>query len=131
MPAAVSSDDRVSVLRPPAVPFVEDSAVMGLENRIDDHPRCLNCIFTRKECAVAGHGVAKKPLVGRFLSRLFIRKIKLSLLSDKILTREFYAGSQSNSRVRRESKAEVVRPAIRLHSIVKQLLRRPLQLHQN
>ena len=108
MPTAVCSDDRVSLLRSPTAAFVKVNAVMGLEDRIDHRPRGLNRVFTREERAVTGHGVAEKPLVGRFLSRLYIRKIELSLLSDEILTRKLYAGSESNSRVRRESKAKVV-----------------------
>jgi hypothetical protein len=43
-----------------------------LEDRIDHGPGGFNCVFAREERAVAGHGVAQKPLVGRFLSRLFL-----------------------------------------------------------
>lgn len=93
MPTAVCRDDGISLLRPPATAFVRTNAVMVLQDRIDDHPRCLNRVFSCKQRTVAGHGVTKKPLVGRFLSRLFIRKIKLSILSDEFLTSKLYAGS--------------------------------------
>jgi len=44
---------------------------MGLKHWIDHRPCGLNRVLTGKERSIAGHGVAQKPLVRRFLSRLF------------------------------------------------------------
>ena len=102
MPAAARGDDRISLFRPPTASFVRPNAVMGFEDRIDYRPCGLNRVFPREERAVAGHGVAEKPLVGRFVARPLFRHVELLLLSDEIFARELYAGSESTSRVRRE-----------------------------
>jgi hypothetical protein len=96
MPTAVRRDDRVSLLRPPGVAFVQANAVMVLEDRIDHNPRGLNRIFSREERAVAGHGVAEKPLVGRFVSRPLFRQVEFSLLSNEILACDLHARGKSN-----------------------------------
>ena len=75
---------------------------MGLEDRIDNYPRGLNRIFAREERTVAGHGVAKKPLVGGLVARPFFRQVKLLLLSDKLFARELDACGKGNGRVGRE-----------------------------
>src|ERR1035441_7120119 len=108
MPTAVCSDDRVSLLRPPATAFVKANAVVSLEDRIDNYPRGLNRVFSREERAVAGHGVTEKPLVGRFVARPLFRQVKLFLLSDEILARELDACGKGNGRVGREPEAQVV-----------------------
>jgi hypothetical protein len=97
MPTAVRRDDRVSLLRPPAVALVQANAMMVLEDRINYYPRGLNRIFSCEERAVAGHGVAEKPFVGRFVSRPLFRQVKLFLLSDEILARDLDARGKCNS----------------------------------
>src|ERR1035441_449675 len=111
MPTAVRSDDRVSVFRSPAAAFVNMNTVMVLENRIDHDPRGLNRVFSSEERAVAGHGVAKKPLVGRFVARPFFRQIKLLLLSDEIFARELDACGKGNRRIGGDPEAQVIRSA--------------------
>src|ERR1035437_7659172 len=108
MPTAVCSDDRVSLLWPPTAAFVIANAMMSLEDRIDNHPRGLNRVFSREERAVAGHGVTEKPLVGRFVARSLFRQVKLFLLSDEILARELDPCGKGNGRVGGEPKAQVV-----------------------
>ena len=85
MPTAVWSDERVSLFRPPGAAFVTENRVMVLEDPIDHLPCGFNRVFASEERPVALHGVAQKPFVRRFLSRLFIGQIKLSLLSDEFL----------------------------------------------
>ena len=55
---------------------------------IDHRPGGLDCVLAGEERAIAGHGVAQKPLVGRFLSRSFFEQVELSLLADELLPGE-------------------------------------------
>jgi hypothetical protein len=87
MPAAIRGNDRISLFRTPSVSLVRANPVVNFEDRIDHRPSCFNRVLAREECAVAGHGVAQKPFVGRFLSGPFFQQVKLSLLSDEILAR--------------------------------------------
>jgi hypothetical protein len=59
--------------------------VVGLKDWIDDRLGGLNCVLTGEERSIAGHGVAQKPLVGRFLSRPFFEQVEFSLLPDELL----------------------------------------------
>jgi hypothetical protein len=49
--------------------------VVGFKNRIDHRPGGLNRILAGEECPVAGHGITQEPLVGGFLSLLFIQQV--------------------------------------------------------
>jgi hypothetical protein len=69
MPAAVRGDDRIRLFRTPAAALVRTNPVMGFEDWIDHRPSSFHRIFPCEERAVAGHGIAQKSLVGRFLSR--------------------------------------------------------------
>jgi len=77
--------------------------VMGLEDRIDNRPRCLNRISRVKSAPSPAMASPRKPLVGRFVARPLFRHVELLLLSDEIFARELYAGSESTSRVRRDA----------------------------
>src|SRR5438445_13779799 len=72
VPLAVRRDERMRLLRPPAMTTIGASAWMLLEHRLDHRPRGFDRIFAREECAIAGHGVAQQPLVGCLLRRLFV-----------------------------------------------------------
>ena len=72
MPTAVRGDECVSLFRPPCAAFVAANRVMVLQNPIDHLPCGFNRVLAGEERPVAFHGVAQKPFVRRFLSRLFI-----------------------------------------------------------
>jgi len=102
------SNDRVSLFRSPAAALVGASPVVGPKNWIDHCPRGLNRAFTRKERSIADHGVAQKPLVGRFLSRLIFEEVELTLFPDEIFSCELDASGEGNGRTGREPEAQVV-----------------------
>ena len=85
--------------------------MVGLKDWIDHRPGGLNCVLTGEERSIAGHGVAQKPLVGRFLSRLFFRQVELSLLPDELLPCELDASGEGDGRAGGEPEAQVVGPA--------------------
>ena len=64
---------------------VGSNPVVRLKDWIDHRPGGLDRVLTGEERSIAGHGVAQKPLVGRFLSRLFFEQVELSLLPDELL----------------------------------------------
>ena len=72
MPAAVRSDDCISLFRTPSVSLVRTNPVVGFEDGIDHRPGGFHCVFPREQRTVASHGVAQKPLVGSFPSWPFI-----------------------------------------------------------
>ena len=49
------------------------NAVVCFQDWIDHRPGGLHCVLAGEERSIAGHGVAQKPLVGRFLSRSVLR----------------------------------------------------------
>ena len=59
--------------------------MVRLKDWIDHRPSGLDRVLTGEERSIADHGVAQKPLVGRFLSRLFFEQVELSLLPDEFL----------------------------------------------
>ena len=71
-----------------------------LQDRVDHRPGGLNRVLTGEERAVAGHGVAQKPLVGRFLSRLFINQVELALVADELLACALDASGEGDGGVR-------------------------------
>src|ERR1035437_10638520 len=85
VPAAVCGDERVSRFRPPAAALVGAHRLVGLQDWIDHRPGGLNRILTGKERSVADHGIAQKALIGRILSRLLVKQVKLSLVADELL----------------------------------------------
>ncbi len=72
MPAAVPSDECIRLFRPPTAGLVAASLVVVIENWIDHRPGSLNRVLTGEERGIAYHRVSQEPLVGRFLSWLFI-----------------------------------------------------------
>ena len=46
--------------------------MVRLKDRLDDSPGRLDRILTGEYRSIAGHGICQKPLVGRFLSRIFL-----------------------------------------------------------
>ena len=70
--------------------------MMVLKDWIDHRPGGLNRVLTGEKRAVAGHGVAQEPLVGRFLARLFIEQVKLALVADELLAGALDASGQGN-----------------------------------
>lgn len=71
-----------------------------IKDWIDRGPGSLHGILTGEERAIAGHGVAQKPLVGRFFSRPFINQKEFTLVADELLSRALDAGSQGHGGVR-------------------------------
>jgi hypothetical protein len=71
--------------------------MMMREDRIHDAPRCFNRVLTGEKCPVTLHSVAQEALVRRFLPWLLFRQVKLSLLSYKLLPREFHASCKRDS----------------------------------
>src|SRR6185312_1055298 len=90
-PGAVWSDERVSLFRPPTAAPIGANPVVRFQDRIDHLPRGLDRVLTGEERSIAVHGVAQKPLVGHFLSRLFFEQVELSLLTDELLPCDFNA----------------------------------------
>jgi len=82
-----------------------------LQDWIDHGPGVLHRILTGEERSIAGHGIAQKPFVGRFLSRLLFKQVELSLLADEFLSRELDASGEGDGRVGGEPEAQVVDPA--------------------
>ena len=80
------------------------------EDRVDNRPSGLNRILTREKRAVACHRVAEKPLIGRFLSRLFIKQVQLTLVTDKILTCTLNASGERDGGVGGKAEAQIVGP---------------------
>ena len=85
MPATVRCDQDISLFRPPSAALVGKRSEVGLKDWLDHRPGGLDRVFTGEERAVAGHGVAQEPLVGRFLSRLFFDQVEFSLVADELL----------------------------------------------
>ena len=65
---------------------------------IDHRPGGLDCVLAGEERAIARHGVAQKPLVGRFLSRLLFKQEEFSLLADEFFSGELYASGEGDGR---------------------------------
>ena len=104
VPTAVRSDDRVSLFRPPTAALVGASPVVRFKDRLDHRPGGLDRVLAGEERSIAGHGVAQKPLVGRFLSRLFFEQVELSLVPDKLLPGELDARGEGDGRSLGESR---------------------------
>lgn len=83
------------------------------EDWIDYCPGGFERVFTREERSVTGHGVAQKPFVGRFFSRLFFGQVKLSLLADELFSWKLYASSERNCGVRGQPETQMVGTARR------------------
>lgn len=94
MPAAIGGDKRVGPFRPPGAAFVSANRMVVLEDSIDHFPCSFNRVLAREERPVALHCVTQKPFVRRFLSRLFVTKVKLSLFSNEFLARKLDADSE-------------------------------------
>ena len=112
VPAAIRSDDRVSLFRPPSAALVGASPVVGLKDWIDHRPGGLYRVFTGEERSIAGHGVAQKPLVGRFLCRPFFEQVELSLVPDELLPCDLDASGQGDGRAGGKPESQVVGPAV-------------------
>ena len=104
---------------------------MVLQNPVDDFPGGFNSILASEERPIAFHCVAQKPFVRRFLSWLLVGQGKLPLLSDEFLARELDARGESDDRVWREPKAQVIRSAGWTYCVGKEVLRRAFQLHHD
>src|SRR5579863_1938497 len=72
VPAAIRSDERVSLFRAPCAAPVTANPVMVLEDSIHHFPCGFNGVFAGEERPVALHGISQKPFVRRFLARLLI-----------------------------------------------------------
>src|SRR5271169_6809832 len=88
VPTTVGTDERVSFLRPPSESLVGPNPMVCLQDWIDPGPGGLHRILTGEERSIAGHGIAQKPFIGRFLSRLLFQQVELSLFADEFLSRE-------------------------------------------
>ena len=84
MPKAVFHDQGVGLFRSPSARLVRASRVAGHENWLDNRPGGLNGVLAGEERTVAGHGVTQKPLVGRFLSRLFFNQVEFFLIANEL-----------------------------------------------
>ena len=73
---------------------VRSNPVVRLEDWTDHRPRGLDRVLTGEERSIAVHGVAQKPLVGHFLSRLFFEQVELPLLTDELLPCDFNASGE-------------------------------------
>ena len=51
-PAAVGRDERIGFFRPPTVAPVGTDAMVGLEDRLDDHPRGFDRVFAGEKRAI-------------------------------------------------------------------------------
>jgi hypothetical protein len=71
MPPAVRSNDRISRFRTPRVSLVRVDPVVTFEHWIDRSPSGFHSVFSREECAVAGHGVSQEPFVRSFFTGHF------------------------------------------------------------
>ena len=60
---------------------------------------------------MAGHGVAQKPLIGRFLPGWVFEQVEFPLLADELLPYELDASGQGDVRAGREPETQVVGPA--------------------
>ena len=85
MPAAIGCDYGIGLFRSPGAALVGAGPVVGPEDWLDHRPGGLNCVLTGEQRAVADHGVAQEPLVGRFFSRLFFEHVKFFLVADELL----------------------------------------------
>jgi len=85
--------------------------VVGLKDWIDHRPGGLDRVFTGEERSIAGHGVAQKPLVGRFLYRRLFEQVEFSLVPDELLPCELDASGEGDGRAGGEPEAQVVGPA--------------------
>lgn len=83
-PATVCRDQRVRFLPPPAAALVYRRQAMLLQHGINRRPGSLHGVLAGEERCIAGHRVAQKPRIARLLNRLFIDKVKLSLVADKL-----------------------------------------------
>ena len=88
--------------------LVRANPVMVLKDRINHRPGGLDRVLAGEERSVAGHRVAQQPLVGRFLSRLFIQQVELALVADEFLARALDASGEGDGRVGREPEAQIV-----------------------
>jgi len=110
MPTSVCRNQRISLFRPPAAGLVGVNPVVLFEDRIDHRPGGLNRILAGKKRAIAGHGGTQQPLVGRFLSRLFIQQVELALVADELLASALDARGKGNSGVGRKPEAKIIGP---------------------
>ena len=85
---------------------------MVRKDRLDHRPGGLNRVLTSEERAVASHGVAQQPLVGRFLSRLFFEQIKLSLVANELLPCALDASGEGDGGTGGEPESQIIGPAI-------------------
>ena len=111
VPTSVRSDDRVSLFRPPSAASIGTNAVVCFQDWIDHRPGGLHCILAGEERSITRHGVAQKPFVGRFLSRLLFKQEKFSLLPDEFFSGELDASGEGDGRAGGEPEAQIVGPA--------------------
>jgi hypothetical protein len=65
--------------------------VVRLKDWVHHRPGGFHRLLTSEEGSIAGQGVAQEAIVGRFLSRLFLKQVELALLPDKLLPCDFDA----------------------------------------
>ena len=82
--------------------------MVGLKDWLDHRPGGLNRVLTGEERAVAGHGVAQEPLVGRFRSRLFFKQIEFALVADELLPGALDASGEGDGGTGREPESQIV-----------------------
>jgi len=85
-PAAIWSDDRFSLFWTPAAALVWANLGVVFQDRIDDRPGSFHGILTCEKRSIAGHGIAQKPLVGRFVFRTLFQQVGLSLFPDELIS---------------------------------------------
>ena len=104
---------------------------MVRQNRIDHRPGRLDRVLAGEQRAVAGHGVAEQPFVGRPLVRLHVEQIQLALVADELLAGPLHPSGQRDGGTGGNPKSQIIgRPALG-HGVGKEPLRRRLQLDQH
>jgi len=76
----------LSLFGAPRPPLVRANLGVVFQDRIDDRPGSFYGILTRQKRSVAGHSVAQKPLVGRFVFRTLFQQVGLSLFPDELIS---------------------------------------------
>lgn len=122
MPTIAGSEDCIGFFWTPTMALVDVDPLAPCEDRINDRPRCLNCVLPSEEGSVAAHRVTQQPLVGSLLPWLLFGKVQLLLAPGKVLSRELDASGKRDRGVRREPKAQIVGPAGRRLRILEEPL---------
>ena len=87
--------------------------MVGIKNWLNHRPSGLNCFLTSEECAVAGHGIAQQPLIGRFFTRLLFDQIEFSLVAEELLSCTLDASGQRDGGTGGKPESQVIRTAVR------------------